>query len=168
MPIKNQKERKMTDQRKLGGWLRLWILLSVLYLILVGIVVVMSLPKAEDISHSQAFYNKLPPDMKKKLLGNENSEQYRDDKSELLKEASRRKLITEVEMPNGHIMVFRSDLPREEMEAISREYWKTVESEATNKRIKYIGMAFVWWLIPVAGLYGLGWSVGWVYKGFKK
>ena len=161
-------EQKMNDQKKMGGWIRLWIVLSVIYLIFIGIFEALTLPKSENTSHSQAFYNQLPPDMKKKILGSENSEKYRNDKSELLKEASRRSLITEVEMPNSHIIVFRSDLPKEEMEAISREYWKVVEHDVAIKRRKHIGMAFAWWLIPVVGLFGLGWSAGWVYKGFKK
>jgi hypothetical protein len=155
---KIQKEQKMNPQKKLGGWLRLWIMLSALYLIFVCIFIAKSLPKAENINHSQSIYDQLSPNFRGKLMGSGNSETYRSDKSQLLKEAIRR----------NHIMVFRSNLPREEMEAVSREYWKIVENLAAKKRTRYIGMAFLWWFVPVVGLYCVGWSIGWVYRGFKK
>lgn len=152
----------------MGGWQRLWVLISGIYLILVVVFVVMTLPKPESIRHSQALYNQLAPDIKSKILGSENSEKYRSKKAAYLEEAKRRGLITEVEMPNGHIMVFLSELPKEEMQAVAKDYWRIVENTATKEKTNYIGSAFLWWLVPVLALYGLGWSVGWVYRGFRK
>lgn len=151
-----------------GGWQRLWVLVSGIYLILVVIFVVMTFPKSEHIRHSQALYEQLSPEHKKKILGYENSERYQTEKAPYLEEAKKRGLITEVEMPNGHVMVFMSKLPQEEMETVTQEYWKVVENEASNRRVRYLGFAFLWWLVPVCSIYLLGWSTGWVHRGFKK
>ena len=152
----------------IGGWQRLWILVTGIYLILVAVFVVMTFPNPEDIRHSQTLYNQLTPEYKGKILGKENSEKYRSEKAPYLEEAKRRDLITAVEMPNGHLMLFSSELPEKEMEAVAKEYWKVVENTATKKRINYLGFAFLCWLVPVIALYGLGWSMGWVYRGFRK
>lgn len=150
------------------GWQRLWVLVSGIYLILVIVFAVMSFPKPESIRHSQALYDQLAPELKKKILGSENSEKYRSEKRDWLEEARKRDLVTEVEMPNGHIMVFLSKVPKQEMEAVTKEYWFLVEKSTTEQRIRHIGLAFVWWVLPALALYGLGWSVGWVYRGFRK
>ena len=34
--------------------------------------------------------------------------------------------------------------------------------------IEYIAEALLWWIVPVAALYGLGYSIGWVLRGFNK
>jgi hypothetical protein len=150
------------------GWQRLWVLVSGIYLILVIVFAGISFPKPESILHSQALYGQLAPELKKKILGSENSEKYRSEKRDYLEEARKRDLITEVEMPNGHIMVFLSKVPKQEVEAVAKEYWSVVEKSATEQQLRHIGLAFVWWLLPVLALYGLGWSVGWVYRGFRK
>ena len=89
----------------MNGWQRLWVLMSGIYLVLVIVFAAMSFPKLESILHSQALYDQLPPEIKKKILGSENSEKYRSEKRDYLEEARKRDLITEVEMPNGHIIV---------------------------------------------------------------
>lgn len=33
---------------------------------------------------------------------------------------------------------------------------------------KYLMIGFVVWIIPIITLYFLGWSIGWVYRGFKR
>ena len=32
---------------------------------------------------------------------------------------------------------------------------------------EHFRLAFLWWIIPVIGIYVLGWAVGWVYRGFR-
>ena len=152
----------------MGGWQRLWVLVSGIYLILVIVFAVMTFPKPESIRHSQALYDQLAPELKKNILGVENSETYRSEKRDYLEQARKRDLITEVEMPNGHIMVFLNEVPEPEMEIVAKKYWSLVERSATKQRIKHIGLAFVWWGLPALALYGLGWSVGWVCRGFRK
>jgi len=89
-------------------------------------------------------------------------------KPDLRNEAIRRGLIKKVEMANGHIMMFMGELPEKEIDAVAKEYWNVVEKLATKNLINYLGFAFLWWLLPVFALYGFGWSIGWVYRGFRK
>ena len=62
----------------------------------------------------------------------------------------------------------KSDLPKSEIEVIAKRYWTIVENEARQRRLRYVVQAFVWWFVPLIGLYALGWFVGWIYRGFRK
>lgn len=118
--------------------------------------------------NSQTLYDHLTPELKQKILGNENSQNYRVEKRAYLEEARKRDLINEVKMPNGHIMVFLREVPEQEMEAVAKEYWAAVEKSATKRRIRHTSLALALWVLPALALYGLGWSVGWVCRGFRK
>lgn len=149
------------------GWHRLWVLVSGIYLILVIVFFAMSLPKPELIPHSRTLYDQLAPELKKKIVkGNPNH--YQGRKREIYEEARKRGLITEVKMPNGHIMVFDSEIPEKEREDVVKEYWSVVEKSAAEQRMRLIGLAFGWWILPVLLLYAFGWLIGWVYRGFRK
>jgi hypothetical protein len=152
---------------RLGGWSRLWIVVSVLYLIGLVVFVTITLPRPEGIPHSPSFYAQMTPDLRGKMLGTRSSGIDAPDRQALIDEARRRGVITEVEMPNRHTLVFDSEVPRNEQEAVAKAYWKTVEGAANEERWKYVGLAFLWWVIPVLAVYALGWSVGWVYPGFR-
>jgi hypothetical protein len=39
--------------------------------------------------------------------------------------------------------------------------------EARKERIKFVGIGFLAWLVPVLAVYVLGLAAGWVYRGFK-
>ena len=152
----------------MNGWQRLWLLVVGIYLVAVVVFAAMSFPKPESIHHTQELYDRLAPEVRQKIVGNMNSENFRVEKREYLEESLKRGLITEVEMPNKHIMVFPSELPKQEMESVAKQYWAVVEKSANNQRLKHIGLAFLLWVLPALALYGFGWSVGWVYRGFKK
>ena len=152
----------------MNGWKRLWVLVSGIYLVVVVVFVAMSFPNPESVHHSQALYDQLAPELSQKILGNKNSENFQEEKRAYLEEARRRDLITEVEMPNKHIMVFLKEVPKQEMEAVAKQYWSIVKKSATKEQVRCIGFAVLCWVLPVLALYCFGWSVGWVYRGFKK
>ena len=83
---------------------------------------------------------------------------------ELLKIAG----IQAVEMPNGHVLNILSKLSEKDKTEVSQDYWRIVEKAAGQKQLHYIFMALLSWAGPVIILYALGWSVGWVHRGFKK
>lgn len=151
---------------KMSGWLRLWIVVSVLYLVLVVGFVTLTLPHAGVIPHSSLLYDQISPEVRAKILGTKGADAD-PERQALLEEARRRGIITEVEMPNKHILVFKSDIPRNEQESAAKAYWTVVEKVAGKERQKHISMAFLWWIIPVVVIYVLGWAVAWVYRGFK-
>jgi len=72
-----------------------------------------------------------------------------------------------VAMPNKHTIEFKKDYKKEEMEAVSSEYWHIVGQKVTEKRLFLMLYAFFFWLLPCLALYALGWCINWVYKGFK-
>lgn len=140
---------------KLNGWHRLWILLSAVYLILVTLYVIFKFPNAAEIPHQAEFYKKL------------------SQKSAAMIE---RDIFDEIqpgfhpiiEMPNKHIIHFTVKVSEEDMNIASQEYWRVVEQKATEKRLHLLLYAFLFWAVPCIGLYALGWSINWVYKGFKQ
>lgn len=93
----------------MNGWQRLWVLVSGIYFVVVVVFAVMSFPKPESIYHTQALYDQLAPEVRQKIMGNKNSENFRLEKYDYLEEALKRGLITEVKMPNKHILVFSSE-----------------------------------------------------------
>jgi hypothetical protein len=147
--------------RKIGGLQRLWVLVSGIYLILVIIFVSLTFPQSEQVTdYSNSLYDKLKPESRQKIF------KPNSDRS-LMAEAEKRHLTTRVRMPNGYIMHFSSGLPQKEIEAVANEYWDIVEAEARKERLRYLFLALLWFIVPVSALYGLGWSLGWVYRGFK-
>src|SRR3989338_4008171 len=93
---------------RLGGWIRLWIALSSLYLVPVALGPWFSLPRPEAIPHIEEFYERLTPELRNKLLVTSGD---RRDRTALLYEARRRGLIEEVEMPNQHVLTFSKYVP---------------------------------------------------------
>jgi hypothetical protein len=171
---------------KISGWKRLWIFVSGIYLFLVTAIAVVGFPSAGSIPHSQALFNSLPPELLKQILGNEKSGiittdfvpvkkveiQYgawtKNNKIAFKQEIQNKDLLHQVKMPNGHVLLFRSGISKQEIENIARQYWTIAKKLAKKQQAKYIGLAFAWWIIPVSVIYALGWSVGWVCRGFRK
>lgn len=147
---------------KLSGWLRLWIVVSGIYLILTIVFVVFTLPEATSVLHSSSFYDQMSPDLRAKLL---NAKGMATDAA--LDEARKGGLTVEIEMPNGHHLVLASNVPQYEQERAAKTYWTIVEKAADEKRRRYFHIAFRWWIIPVLGIYVLGWAARWVYRGFR-
>jgi len=148
---------------KLSGWLRLWLVFSVVGLLFCGTFAYFILPSANNIPHKDDYYKYIDQKYQSKIIKEGTSSK----KSELIEEAERRNLVTRVQMPNDHIIFFSNDLTKEEMEKASAEYWGVIEIQARDKRIKIIIYAFICWLILVTAVYLLGWSAGWVYRGFR-
>src|SRR3990172_2715376 len=146
---------------RLGGWLRLWIVVSVVYLVVMIVFVAFTLPQASSVFHSSSFYDQMSPELRGKLLGANSIATDPPERDALLDEARKRGLIVEVNMPNGHVLVFASDVPQNEQERTAKTYWTIVEKAAAEERRKYFGIAFLWWIIPVLGVFVLGWAVGW-------
>ncbi len=142
---------------KLGGWHRLWIVGCVIYLVVVATDVIRDLQHGLWTFHIDEFYEKLDTESRKKIVS---SDQEQNSES--------RNDVTRVEMPNGHIISFSSKLPQEELEKVSREYWDIVEKSAKEAKAKLIQRESLKWLTSCLAVYALGWSLAWVYRGFRK
>lgn len=148
---------------KLSGWLRLWIVLSVGYLAIVGVVVWLDWPRPENTMHSDAVYERLSADAKHNIL---NARPTDSNRKALLDEAIRRGIVEEVEMANGYMLVLPKDLSKGSRESATRDYWSAVETEATDRRHSVLVAAFYWWAGPTLLLLVVAYSVGWIYRGF--
>jgi len=63
----------------MNGWQRLWILLSGIYLVAVIVFAIALFPEPESMSHTQEFYDQLTPELRQKVIGNKNSESFRNE-----------------------------------------------------------------------------------------
>ncbi|WP_129210700.1 hypothetical protein [Crenobacter cavernae] len=178
---------------KLGGWLRLWILMSVLYAIPIALLTWAEFPSVGRISHHGEFYDRLPKDSIEKLVGKGTSKIFFDPDEigtdvEILKGprlhfrngvVEKGKGISqgfvdpdeigdEVEMPNGHRLPFRSGVTEKDISAVANQYHDILKAEAFTERFKVIGYGFAAWLVPCIAAYILGWAIRWVYRGFRR
>ena len=155
---------------KLNGWHRLWIFLSVVYLILVASYVIIGFPTPKKIPHEADFYKKLSKRSAEMIIpANHADAVILGDESVVPLDALPQRLIWELkmkklEMPNGHTIAFSAKFSEEDMRIASQEYWKAVEQKATEKRRHLLLYAFLFWLAPCMGLFALGWSINWVHK----
>ena len=138
----------------LNGWQRLWVLLSALYLIPILVFSAYTFPNPTGIAHEDTFYDLLAPELRAKL--------FIDEKNRISNDQFN------VEMPNGHILRYKSGLKKTEMERVAAEYYELLENRANKERVKHVLLALTWWIVPSIFLYVFGWTVGWVYKGFKR
>jgi len=177
---------------KLNGWHRLWILLSAIYFILVTSYVILEFPKTENIPHQSEFYKKLSKKSAAMIwtnnledalaLGHEITTDFTPvkEEDENVKPKGEKSFADEalgtedidfheiIEMPNKHTIEFNAKLSEDDKKIASQEYWRIVEQKASEKRHHLLLYAFLFWLAPCMGSYALGWSVNWVYKGFKQ
>ena len=151
---------------KLNGLQRLWVFVSALYLCVVSVYVGFTLPGPADIPHSERFYAQLRPEVKEKIGWIEPTQKFHSEKwirpSDLFPKQQ------SVGLPNGHTIYFKGTVPEKEMQEVAKDYWRIVEKEARQRRLHYVLIALLFWGGPVIALYVLGWSVGWVQRGFKK
>lgn len=159
---------------RLNGWQRLWILLSVLYLVgLLVIAFTVSIwPTPETTRHRDEFLTRMPADMRGQI------EAAYSSTSEW--EAALKKrpgvppgLIPDpqpVKIDNGAILQIRvaKKGDTEPDFRVAEAYWAVVKSESRAAWREMVLVMVLVWLIPCAMLYALGWSVAWVRRGFSK
>lgn len=141
----------------LNGWQRLWVLASSIYFAVVTAYVVFEFPQPEKIKYDRAYVKKLSP-QSQTLLVPEDKEGWQ----------SAEQWDTDVEMPNGARLSFKKGVPEIDMSAVAKEYWSLITQTANEHRWSLIGYAALAWLLPSIAIYGLGWAIGWVYRGFKR
>jgi hypothetical protein len=66
------------------------------------------------------------------------------------------------------VLCFSKSVPAAESERICKEYHEAYPKALKARRIRHGAVGFAVWLVPGVALYALGWSVGWIRRGFKK
>jgi len=135
----------------------LWVLVSTVLLVPVAIVVAMIFPNPDNIGHKAVFEENLSAESLARLSPADENGIVWDDQVGI-----------EAEMPNGHILRFKKSVSEEEAETVSNEYYDFLKHAANKERAIHILFGIACWLGNAIILYVFGWSIGWVYKGFKK
>jgi hypothetical protein len=152
--------------KTLNGWQRLWIVIAATYAgILVLVLVFYPQHTPDKIKHDYRFYSQLS---KKAQDAIQNTRVAWLKEDSFLKEAIGGKLTDGyvVSIPNGHSLIFRDSLAREEAEAASTEYWRRLETEVEATRLSHYLKWFAAWILPLAAIYLSGIAYVWVRAGF--
>ena len=149
---------------KLGGWHRLWILVSVLYLcVLVGGAFIFY-SKDDSVSEWEVF-KEMSPDTGKKLekyylKGLVLNDRFKTDADSV-------RIAVSLEDSN-HKLFFPKSTTKEELRALSDEFREAIPKAQKNKKRSFLLLIPLTWAIPCILFYVLGWSIGRAYKGFKR
>jgi hypothetical protein len=152
------------EQMKIGGWTRLWIVVSALYFCIVVIFSISKFPVSTKIKHEKEFYEKLPPEFRKLV----DPLSVKGGPTDLFHALDISGYVERVEMPNGHVLIFTLDTPKAQQQDVVHAYLNIVDAAASQRQKKFLTRAALIWGAPVAFLFIFGWSVGWVRDGFQK
>jgi len=153
-------------KKKLSGWQRLWILTSLIYLfVVVGFAYIIYEPPSEEKIDNQMR------DLKSSL--NQNIFNFFDQEAMILKEydisAFQEKDKWILKLNGGERIVLGNNFTPDTIVEKLGEYLKLqYEKDKKNFLFKYVAKACAFWVIPVIVIYILGFSVGWVIRGFRK
>lgn len=129
---------------KLNGWIRLWIVLSACWVVLVGYIAY------SDLS---AIYAKKTYEVAKEEIG----------KVEFIFSSAQSETEINEQIAKEFIPLIEKTPTAYVNKVISTPYEKYLEKHASIEIWKYIRVA----LFPVVGLLAIGWSFVWVRRGFR-
>ena len=182
---------------KIGGWLRLWIVVGVLYFVCVLAAAASLLPDDGQVPQSSVYarmdrsaISKLivgPPDSTGTFTDDGLGQLANDPRADvsLFTAAERRRMNTiidslplenrlaksrktvTVEIAIGHLIDFSVETPEDVKNRVSAEYYTALRRELRARRAAFLACAVAAWLVPMLAVYPLGWSVGWVRRGFR-
>jgi hypothetical protein len=172
--------------RTLGGWSRLWIIVTAVYGCIVAIVASESWPRIEKIDHRAHFIEGMSPEAQSVLRTSAKLSQTQDALNAAIdarnldnaRELSLRVARMRIEagwkgqpislyMPNGHRFTVPGDTTEQQSQLLRSEYVRVLADRVQERRVTLIGGAVLWWLVPAVLLAGLGAAVGWIIRGFR-
>lgn len=149
---------------RIGGWLRLWIVITVLYGCGVAVIAYSERPTLEQLQYNwvrdaaDTVATKLSDAQGNKVAGYEIRDQWVTNKSD----AAVIELLEKMEsVPNEKQGLFSSDVAK--INAKHRQFI----SQLGNQQVNHFLLSLVWWLGPSILVLALGSSMGWVIKGFR-
>jgi len=140
---------------RLNGWQRVWIVCGIIIFVIVTIVTIAVLPKRSEIT-SRWAYETINSVKKPNEYAYEIRDVYKDyDDDQLIAK------IHEKYAKSGDIF------DKVKFEEIDKRY-KTELDGLFTEQIKHILIAFAVYFCIMLAIYGFGWSIGWIYRGFKR
>jgi hypothetical protein len=138
--------------KKLGGWYRLWVVISLIYLLIVSLFAWLDWPKQSKIEKIWA-YDLINVIKEPGQYSYEIRLEYSD--------MSDKELIKRIQDKFGEDIKYKKlidEVNQQNLNKIDKLFDEQKEAFFT---------AFLWWIIPIMFLYLLGVAVGWIYRGFK-
>lgn len=123
-----------------GEWLRIWIVLTAIWTIVVAAWGWINLPRAQHIPHDPEFLNRLSNEAALILNGGESRTKPSRWRALIWSDAP-----ISVPMPNGTRLTFPSTTTNEMVAFVRNEYSKLLEAEAGAQRRSYaLGVIITW------------------------
>ena len=161
-----------TILERLNGWQRLWVVVTAVYGLAVGVFTVSLLPTDSEVTSlwASAALGELAGDIGKSLnkdvsvwdLKESESFKNKTDKEIAEKITENAKNINQDDPDKKNLASFRKNIL-----FIERDYQERLEN-VLKEQLKVIGIALLAWLLPASGLYILGYAAAWVYRGFRQ
>jgi hypothetical protein len=140
---------------KLNGWQRIWIVCGIIIFVIVTIVTIAVLPKRSEIT-SRWVYETINSVKKPNEYAYEIRDAYKDyDDIQLIAK------IHEKYAKSGDIF------DKVNFEEIDKRYKAELDG-LFAKQIKCILIGLAIYIGLMLVMYGFGWSIGWIYRGFKR
>jgi hypothetical protein len=152
---------------RIGGWWRLWISLSVIYGVVLGLDAYSSWPTIETIS-----YDNNDP----KLMSNAALEIIAGDKIPYKGLPEGYKIEREghifetqtLEMPNGAKLRVPVASTKEQIQVVVDDYLRVMKILVKEKKYSTVRDHFLAWLLPCVSILAAGFLLRWIYRGFKQ
>jgi hypothetical protein len=71
------------------------------------------------------------------------------------------------EMPNGHVFEVPANTTKDEASEVGRDYMRLLERLKWERWKEMLTKSLIIWMVPSLLALALGWSVGWIWKGFR-
>lgn len=149
---------------KLNGWQRIWIVMTIIYSIIVLLISYNHLPNKQIANIDYHYFvSSLPENLRNNLNSPD-----KDYEQGLGYKFNFDLIGSEIViMKNGDKLYFKSGTKKEIIDNISNEYNIRIESLMQRQNVEYYSYTLMFLIFPPIVIYLLGWSVGWVIRGFR-
>lgn len=141
----------MKVSARLGGWWRLWILLSLIWVCIALVEGFSQWPSEPQAVHHPAFIYQL--DLKQR---------------ELLARDKSQPAGLGVTMPNGHFLEFRVGVDESAAKSVARAYQEITVRAQADARSALLWYVVFFALAPCIVVAALGLGIAWVRRGFRQ
>jgi len=149
---------------RLGGWFRLGIVISIMYGVLVAFVAYDGRPRLEYLQ--SAWFNEATKVIAEAITKAEGKEISQSQ----VREALLKKSNTETASWLEEVATSPSEAQKRFSAAVARvnEKNKALIASLPALQREYWLIEFTWWVGGSLLLFGVGWTVRWVYRGFRR
>lgn len=158
--------------RRMGGWLRLWIVLTAMYAVAVAVVAISVAPSRKEVfaSWTQEIFQTIEADVERISGQHIPAAQFRQD--EELRKKSDEQIARELTKSARDIDLTQPGKPdlgpyQKKMASLATKYEDKLES-LRAEQARTAAYALVFWLVPSLSVLVLGWAVRWVARGFNR